>query len=517
MSNSAFKVGGGKNKINEGAGRGRRLGSWGTRPSSPDQEVVGDLDVLRERSRTLRRDNAWSGRGAKVDASMIIGTGIKPVPMTSDEKFNKHVSTVLDDWVDTVDFIGTNESLYGIQKQMRVAKRESGECFLVFKRMRIDRNKQPVPLQLQLLESEYCPLGLTINMNNGHAIKNGIELNSRGQIVAYYFHKEHPSERNVYKAPSVATQYGDLLRIPKNDVVHYYDKERPNQLRGRPVTSNSIITAKTYDSYTDAELVRKESRSALTGTIERESYTDADYRYDPMSGQPLDVDDTDTPMVNLEAGTFQALLAGESLNLIDADDTGVGYRDYQVFQLMQIAASHGVPYQLLTGDWAGINDRVWRAIFTQYKREARQDQELGLMPQVCTPIYHAFLERGIVANVFNVNSFKNRFDYLRVSHKTQAHEYIHPEQDIKAAILKMKAGLTSRTAIIATNGDHGETIESIDNDRSSDKIREEGLDLKSTANYDTLDDPQLVNEDGSNGGDNGNNGTKKEPPTKGNK
>jgi lambda family phage portal protein len=271
-------------------------------------------------------------------------------------------------------------------------------------------------------------------------------------------------------------------------VSHYYDKERPNQLRGRPVTSNSVVTAKTYDSYTDAELVRKESRSALTGTIERESYTDLDYKFDPMSGEALEYDHQDTPMINLEAGTFQALLAGEKLKMIDADDTGVGYRDYQVFQLMQIAASHGIPYQLLTGDWQGINDRVWRAIFNQYKREVQQDQELGIMPQVCTQMYHAFIRRGIVAGVFDVSSFKTKFEYLRVNHKTQAFEYIHPEQDINAETKRLKAGLTSRSAIISRRGFHGETIETIDAERAEDKSREDGLDLKSTANYDVLGD-----------------------------
>ena len=484
----SFKVAG--SKINEGAGRGRRLGSWGTKPTSPDQEVVGDLDVLRERSRTLRRDNAWAGRGSKVDASMVIGTGIRPVPMTDNKVFNETVTKLWADWVGTVDWVGTGESLYGLQRAVRTAKRESGECFVIIKKMRIDRNKQPVPLQFQLLESEYCPLGLTVNLNNGNAVKNGIELNNNGQIVAYYFYREHPSERNVFRKVEVSTRYDQLLRIPKQDVLHYYDKERPNQLRGRPITSNSIVTAKTYDSYTDAELVRKESRSALTGTIEREGYDDSDYRFDPMSGAPLDYDDTDTPMVNLEAGTFQALLAGEKLSLIDADDTGMGYRDYQVFQLLQIAASHGVPYQLLTGDWSGVNDRVWRAIFTQYKREVKQDQDLGLIPQICTPIYNAFIDRAIIVGELDVTGFANRFDYLRVAHKTQAHEYIHPEQDIKAAILKLKAGLTSRGAIISANGDHGETIESIDAERSADKLREEGLDLKSVANHDTLDEPQ---------------------------
>jgi capsid protein len=52
----------------------------------------------------------------------------------------------------------------------------------------------------------------------------------------------------------------------------------------------------------------------------------------------------------------------------------------------------------------------------------------------------------------------------------------------------LKAGLTSRSAIIARRGYHGETIEKIDDERAKDKTREDGLDLKSTANYDVLGD-----------------------------
>jgi lambda family phage portal protein len=470
--------------MHEGAQKGRRLGNWGTQKSSPNQEVTGDLDTLRERSRTLRRDNAWASRGSKVDVASVIGTGIRPVPATNNEEFNKLVAELWFDWSGTVDYLGTQNSIYSMQSIIRTAKREAGEVFILSKNLRIDRNSQsPIPLQFQILESEYCPLHLTIPSSNGNEIRNGIELNPRGQIVAYYFYRHHPSEYNIGRPEP--TQF---TRVSKDNVMHYYDKERPNQLRGRPLTSNSIVTAKTYDSYTDAELVRKESRSAITGTIEREAYSDADYKFDPMSGEPLTQDASDTPMMNLEAGTFQALLAGEKLNVLDADDTGMGYRDYQVFQLLQIAASHGVPYQLLTGDWQGINDRVWRAIFNQYKREVQQDQELGFMPQICTPMYREFIKRGVVSGALDVSGFSNPYEYYRVDHKTQAFEYIHPEQDINAETKRLKAGLTSRSAIIARRGYHGETIEKIDDERAKDKTREDGLDLKSTANYDVLGD-----------------------------
>ncbi|HEC04784.1 MAG TPA: phage portal protein [Thiothrix sp.] len=476
--------------LHEGATKGRRLGSWGDKTTDAITESSNDLQILRNRVRTLRRDNAWTSRGNSVDGSNVIGTGIRPIAMTSDKAFNESVTDAHTEWARDVSYTNSGTSLYALQLQIRQAKRESGECFVLIKRGRLDRVNNVVPLKFQLLESDYCPLTMCFVLQNGNSIINGVELNSRGLVVAYHFYTAHPNE--FY---NVTIKREQFIRVPVKDVLHYFDKDRPSQLRGKPKISNSIVTARTFDTYNDAELVRKKSRASLIGTIERDAYDENDYKFDPMTGQPL-TEDEGVPLMDLQDGTFHALLAGERLNLAASDDAGSGFRDYQEFQLLQIAASHGVPYQLLTGDWSGINDRVWRAILNQYKREVQQEQELSIIPTVCDPIYREFINRGVMSSILTLPDFATSYEKYKVKHRTQTWEYIHPEQDVNSDIKRLQAGLTSREAIISKRGDHGVTVESIDRERELDKKRELDKNLRSLANFSKLENEFDINDDG---------------------
>lgn len=490
--NENFKITNhGQRQLHEGASKGRRLGNWGTRKVDPTEEAATDLSVLRDRSRALRRDNAWTSRGNNVDCANIIGTGVVPVPSTDDESWNEAVSELLLEWVKHVDYSGTDMNLYTIQAQLQMARREAGEVFMIAKKGRLDRTSaSPVPLQFQILEADYCPEDLNMIGSGSSDIVNGVEVNRFGQVQAFWFYKEHPDSTLRFRR-----DISNYIRVPKNQVIHYFKQDRPNQLRATPTASNSIVTARTFDIYNDAELVRKESRAAITGVIERDHFTEEDFKYDPMSGQPIRLGENDVPELDLQNGTFQSLLAGEKLHLYNADDSGVGYKDYQTFQLLQIAASHGVPYQLLTGDWSGINDRVWRAIFNQYKREVQQEQALLLNPRVNDVVYREFIDRAILSGQIGLPKVKTEYGKYKVVQRAQAFEYIHPEQDINTDIKKLQAGLMSRRDWLGARGNAGESIEKIDADRNRDAQSEDGYGLKSLANNSVLADVQEVQDD----------------------
>ena len=61
---------------------------------------------------------------------------------------------------------------------------------------------------------------------------------------------------------------------------------------------------------------------------------------------------------------------------------GKFYADYMRQQLLAIAADHGVPYEIMTGDWGELNDRVYRAAMESFKREIEAVQDLYMVDQV---------------------------------------------------------------------------------------------------------------------------------------
>lgn len=484
MTDVAFNVIGIGNKLTQAASTGRRLGSWGTRRAGPTTEVTQDLRVLVSRSRQLRRDNPWIGRALTIGTANEIGTGIKPSPNTGDPELDAQLKELWNDWIPHADYQGTLNA-YGLQAACSIGRKEAGGCFLLTRRNRIDRlSENPVPLEFQLVETDQLAMDLTVLNYNSGKIINGIEMTKGGKIKAYWFMSEHPDENSgiLQGASSLINR----VRVPVGDVIHHFKPDRPGQLMGRPETVRAIIRAKNYDEYTDSELTRKKTRSDFTGVIERDPTGEGGHDIDPATGLPYEEDDAGVPMMDLEPGSFPSLMAGERIKMFDMDQTGQGFDEYQRWQLLAIAAATGVPYQLVTGDYLGINDRVWRAIFNNYLRELQQVQELYVIPQVCQKMWIEFVKRSVVAGVIKKPESMPMYRMYRCTHRTQAFEFIHPVQDVDSKIKLMQAGLKSRTAIVDEIGSGDESSISIDAQRAIDMAREEELGLASLANHSAL-------------------------------
>lgn len=457
-------------KSYEASSQGRRLGQWNAPNVSPTHAVTNELEVLRRRTRAARRNNPWVSRALKVAVSNEIGTGIIPRAATGDRDFDNQIMALWKDYAPYAEFAGTNGGAYGIQQMAVTARLESGEVFIRIIRQRSNRNI-PVPIQFQVLESDYCPIHLNKLTSAGTEIRNGIEIDQNGAPIAYWLYRKHPAEGHL--------SLNDLVRVKASDVIHHFIPNRPGQLRGEPSGVQSLVRAYVFDKYDDAELGRKESRAHFTGVIRRPDYGEQDYRFDPISGQPIKADDSDVPMLEMETGTFPNLLPGEDITLFEGDDAGQGYRDYQHYQLLGIAAGHDVPYQLMSGDYTEINDRVWRAIMNQYRREVGQVQNLQTIPQVCRRMWIEFVDRAIMSGAIDVPADYdvNHWRYFRAKFRPQAWEHIHPTQDVEAKLMAIEGGLTSRAKVVDEMS--GESVEDIDQQRADDAAREQRLNLSS--------------------------------------
>jgi len=453
----------------EASSTGRRLGQWDAPALSATNAVTTEIDILRRRQRASIRNNPWISHGLKADVANETGTGIIPRPTTSDDRFNKEILELWNEYNAYADITG-HLGAYGIQAQAVRSRKESGESFILIHRQRSNRNI-PCPVQFQVIESEMCPAWYNKDLGDGsNRIVSGVEVNGYGRPVAYWMYKENPDEllvsRNSY----------DLVRIKADDVIHHFIPNRPGQLRGEPQGVQASVRAYVYDKYDDAELGRKESKANFTGVIRRPDYGENDYKFDPISGQPLTKDDNDAPQVELETGSFPNLLPGEDITVFDGDDAGRGYRDFQWHQMLGISAGWDIPYQIMTGDYTLINDRIWRAVMNQYHREVEQVQDLYVIAQICRRMWNEFVDRAILSGIVKAPLDNgNKFNRLRCKHRPPAWKHIHPVQDVQAKVLEIDNGLTSRQKVVDET--KSESVEEIDRQRSEDNKREEDLGL----------------------------------------
>lgn len=450
-------------KASYNAGRsGRRLHTWRAPSGGPNALLLGQLDTLRARSRDSIRNNGWISHGLDSLVANEIGTGIVPRSQAPDEAFRAAADALWADWIADADADGLLD-FYGLLALAVRSRREAGEVF-VRRRTRRPEDGLAVPLQLQLLESEHCPL----HYNEGK-VRAGIEFDAIGRRSRYWMYREHPGEHLA------ALDSSQLAGVPADSIIHHYAPLRPGQLRGQPWTVQALIRARDFDEYDDAELNRKKTRSSYTGVIKRPDYGDEDYQFDPFTGEPLATDSDGVGITTTEPGSFPALLPGEEITLFDGDPTGQGYADFVRQQLLGMAAGLGVPYEVLSGDYRNVNDRVMRVILNEYHRILEQSQWLLTIPQICNRVWGWFIDHAVMAGALKAPDYAARQrDYRRVEWRTDGWPYMHPVQDVQSKLMAIGGGLESRQAAVA---ERGWSVEDVDRQNAEDaaRAREHGL------------------------------------------
>ena len=426
----------------EGAAQSRRMRNF--RPTYADLNTLlsAEGDELRARCRHLFRSNAWAANAREAFASNAVGTGIKPQSKFPEDKRREELHRWWLEWTDYCDAAGVTD-LYGLQKMICDASFEAGESFVRL-RTRRDTDRFPIPLQLQLLESEMCPLTLNQTGNEQpNLIRCGVEFNRLGQRVAYHLYREHPGS----DAPRILAE--NMTVVPAESVLHQFKPKRPGQVRGEPWLAPSLVPLYEFDAYSDAEVVRKKTASMISHFIRITN---------PLDVPTVGTDETslyeDNPVTNVVPGSVVYLKDNEDISLSQAADVGPHFSEFVQAMLYQIAAGLGVTYEMLTGDLRNVNYSSIRAGQLEIRRRIEQYQFQVLVYQFCRPVWQAFVEHCVMAGRIDARDYRKRkAEYLDVDWRTPAWQWVDPLKDVQAKILEVNNRFTSRDAVIHEMGD----------------------------------------------------------------
>lgn len=450
----------------DAAGFGRRMRGWNAPSTGPNKAISSGMATLRNRARDAVRNEWAASAGVRVWTTNLIGVGIIPRPKTKNAALKARLTALWDAWSAECDADGVLD-FYGLQTLVTRTWVSGGECFVRLRPRRMG-DGLAVPLQLQVLESDMCPVFDAMSwpgMQPGNLIKEGIEHNRIGRRVAFWMHREHPGDGST---ASIGT--AELVRVPAEEVLHIYEPVRPGQLRG--VTEFAPILAKLRGvmDFDDAVLERQKIANLFTLFVTRPAPT-GDPRIDPATGQAYQYDASGAPMAALEPATSQELLPGEDVKFSDPPDAGANYGEFSRQQHLGIAAGQGTPYELLTGDLKDVSDRTLRVIITEFRRHCEQRQWQIIIPQFCQRVRAAWAEAAAMSGAIALDDLA---EAARVTWAPHGWAYIHPTQDVQAKKMEQEAGFKSRSHIISERGDDPEEV---DAERAEDVAREAALGL----------------------------------------
>lgn len=450
----------------DAAAHTRRTRRWQAPTTTPNDGMLGSLATMRDRSRAAVRNDGIARSIIEKLVSNIVGTGIKPQPLAPDAQFQRDLQKLWLRWTSQSDADGRLD-WYGQMAQAVRCWLEAGESFARL-RFRSPSDGLAVPLQVQLLEPEMCPHDFNWLSSRGNRIRAGIEFDAIGRRRAYHFYRTRPGAWTDIET-------WDKVAVSAENVVHLYEPLRAGQLRGLPHLLSVLVRLHELDKYDDAQLLRQQLANLFVAFVTRPPQIDGEAT-DPLTGLPVDTS-TERGDLGLEPGIFQQLDPGEDVRFSEPPDAGQTYPDFMRQQLYAIAAGTGVPYEVITGDMRGVNDRVVRVILNEFRRRVMAWQHQIVAHQLCEPVWRAWFTRALLSGAL---AMPRGFDedpetWMAVRWIPQGWPYLHPVQDVEAQVAAMRAGLTSRSACVS---EQGEDAAAIDEEQAADAERADRLGLR---------------------------------------
>lgn len=389
--------------------------------ASANTDHLADAASLRARSRALVQNVPYIARGLHALVANTVGTGIVPRSLAPDAQAQR-LERAWAQWVDRADADGRS-NLYGLQALAYRAMEQDGEVLIRLRTRRPD-DGLPVPLQLQVLEIDW--LDSSRNQEVGqNSVINGIEYDPIGRIVAYWLWDRHPGEMQVGRRSRATSS-----PVPADRIIHLFNPERPGQGRGFPRLSSVISRVRDLQLYEDAELQRKNLETRISVIASGDPTTLSMSESDSVSSVRATGE-----LGTLSSGGITQVPAGLGLTVVEPK-AAPGYVEYVKHQLHLIAAGMGVTYEMLGGDVSEVNFSSARVALLEFRRSAEAVQWNLLVPNLCAPIWRAFVDAAVLAGVIQRPAYE-------VDWSTPKWDYVNPEQEVKADLAEISGGLCS--------------------------------------------------------------------------
>jgi lambda family phage portal protein len=497
-----------------GAQGGRLVMDWISRILSADQEIKGNLYLLRGRGRELGRNNPIAKSYLTMRATNIVGKdGIlyRAMVRNNDGKLaadiNRKIERAFKDWCRkgncTVD---GKLSFRAVQDLAVRTEAQDGEFFL-----RMVRGfDNPYGFALQLIDADQVD-HLYSRMRGGNAgeevrgdsgnneIRMGVEVDQWGRPVAYWINPGHPSDIG-----------GSLMRdrVPANQIVHLYDPSRVNQTRGVTAFHAIMFILKMLEGYLESAIVAARTAAAKFGWLE---YTDASGFTEPMANP-----DGSLKSFRMEAnpGVLETIPPGMKYVEANANHPGGVFGPFLMWCLRLVATGLDVNYNELANDWVGVSYSSMRSALLSVRAKWRREQT-RVSEDLLDPVFRAWLPMAMLAGQAGKNPLKldsrDQEKFLDGCWLFPGWGWVDPRNDTQSAILEIGAKLSSRGMILADQGvEFEQVIEESAEEREFAKLH--GFDLKDDlpGKVATNDNPDEGEDDGEDTED----GTTKKPSAK---
>lgn len=409
-----------------------------------DDELRTDLNALRSRSRDAALNDVYARAYFEALKTNVVGKD--GIQLKSNVRFmngkydtfsNERLTSLWSEFSKSVTTDGLN--MQETQKLIIETVARDGEIFIVKRRGdRFGKHK----MELQLFEAEYCDHDFNAVAKSGNIIRSGIEYDEFGKIVAYHLYKYHPKALSRANA----TKKNERIRFSANDVIHVFNRERITQGRGFPWISSALIPLTHLREYQKSELVASRVASAKMGFYTRPRGEE------DLLGDGEDENDANAFFQEAEAGMFDILPDGYSIETFDPQNPNANFGNFVKKVLQGVASSLGVAYHTLSNDLESTSYSSLRQGAIEERDTFKSHQQL-MIDQFLTPVFEDWLSNVLAFRIAGTQFPVDMYDKFNAPiWKPRTWAWIDPQKETAAIKLQLEQKIRSRTDVARSLG-----------------------------------------------------------------
>lgn len=429
----------------------RLTSSWETTDKLINEELRGDLDRLRQRSRQLFKDNEYGKKFGRMVRNNVVGQNgfrlkhrVYNDDGTPDTLAQAAIAEAFKCWCRRgVCEIAGRQSFRDLQRGLIVDAARDGE--FLFRKIRGAAARNSFGFALQRLDPSRLDTQCNRDAVSGsNAIIMGVEVDDYQRAVAYH----------ILAAGGALHGPRKRERIPADEIVHgFIPDDFCEAVRGVPWMYAAMLRLNDLGAYREASIIAARIGASKMGFyIQRE---------DSGAANPEELADGKDAEGNLyeevEPGMLEVLPA--QFSDFKTFDTSYPHEQFDPFTkatLRGISSGIGVSYVGLANDLQGVNYSSIRQGVLDERDEwmTIQDWFIEAALEEIYPDWLRFaLLNGQIKSATGVSLPISKFEKF-LAHEWQGRRWswVDPLKDAQAAILKLKEKLTSRTRIAAEAG-----------------------------------------------------------------
>lgn len=420
---------------NYDAGAGSRMNAnWRVVNDSAEMTDRAYRDHVRARARDLERNSDVMNSILGAYARNVIGSGFRLQAKTSDADLNEKLERLWERWCKArnCDVTGT-QSLNDILRMAVVRKKIDGGILFVKKYTQDGM----LPFSLQMIEVDELDTTQIKTHAKGNRVIGGIEYNRYNRPQGYWVRQYDIDGYTIT----------DPVYIKADDVMFYFDKHRPSQIREMSDMAPTVTRIRDTNEFIAAVSVKQRVMACLSVFIKKQlpptglgrtghEVIDGKYSY---NGKTL------TP------GMIRELNAGDDVEVVNPTGQSADATSFTKLQLRLAGAGQGLSYEATSRDMSETNYSSARQGMIEDEMTYQAEKEKIL--DILNEIYETFVISCWLTGLIEAKDFwENKAEYFAHDWAQAPKKWIDPLKEANAMRIALNYGLKSFKQVCAENG-----------------------------------------------------------------